>query len=130
MSNLSIDYAGGVINTGGNNGLFLNVTSGSGAVFAFSLPQFCLRECRESPVFSFTGQQGERTLKNGGLERQLLYQSPEGLHLEAELQTFPGSPVIRFRFRLSAEGNFHFSKPDGRDDVLYTEFSVNRADIT
>jgi alpha-galactosidase len=129
MSNCSIDYAGGVIRAGESDSLFLNVESGAGAVFAFSPPQFRLRECAEPPVFSFAGRQGERALKNGGLERRLLYRSGEGLRLETDLQTFPGSPALRFRFRLSAEGVFHFAKPGGRDDVLYTEFSIDRAKI-
>jgi alpha-galactosidase len=130
MNDFLIGYAGGVIKAGGNKGSFLSIESGPGAGLALSLPRFCLWECGESPVFGFTGQQGERALKNGGLERRLLYQSREGLRLESDIQTFPGSPVIRFRFRLSAEGDFHFAKPGGRDDLLYTEFSIGRADIT
>jgi alpha-galactosidase len=130
MNDFSMDYAGGLIRAGGNNGLFLDIEPGAGVGITLSLPRFRLRECGEAPVFTFTGQQGERTLQNGGVERRLLHQSPEGLRLESDIQTFPGSPVIRFRFRLSAEGSFHFTKPGGKDDLLYTAFSVGRADIT
>ncbi|MDR0731451.1 MAG: alpha-galactosidase [Treponema sp.] len=131
VNDLSIDWAGGLIKTGGNGGLFLNVEPAAGPALVLSLPRFRLRECAEAPVFSFAGQEGERVLKNGGLERRLLYRSREGLRLEADLQTFPGSPALRFRFRLSsAGGTFHFAKPGGRDDVLYTEFSPGPVKIT
>jgi alpha-galactosidase len=109
---------------------FLDIESGPLAGLAFSLPRFCLRECGEAPVFSFAGQKGERPLKNGGLERRFLYQSREGLRLEADVQAFPGSPAIRFRFRLFAEGSFHFEKPGGRDNLVYTEFTAGRAEVT
>jgi alpha-galactosidase len=128
MDDFSIAYAGGLIKTGGSR--FLDVESGAGACLSLSLPRFRLRECAQAPVFGFAGQEGERTLANGGLERRLLYQNREGLRLEADLQTFPGSQAIRFRFRLTADGIFHFAKPGGMDDVRYTEFSAGRADIT
>jgi alpha-galactosidase len=130
MDNLSIDYAGGIIKNDGNNGAFVNIESGTGLPFALSLPRFRLRECKEAPVFSFVGQQSEGALPNGGVERTLAYRSREGLLLDADLQTFPGSRVVRFRFRLSAEGSFHLAKPGGRDDLVYTDFLTGSADIT
>lgn len=130
MSGISIGYAGGVIKTGGD-GTLLDIESGAGVSLSLALPRFRLRECETAPKFSFTAQQGGEALKNGGTERRLLYQSGEGLRLEADLQTFPGSPVCRFRFRLSADEVFHFVKPEGRDELLYTEFSIGGgADVT
>jgi alpha-galactosidase len=123
-----VDYAGGTIRAGGNNGAFINLESGAGLPLALSLPRFCLRECEEAPVFSFAGQ--EKTLKNGGTGRTLVYRSGEGLQLEADVQTFPESRVLRFRFHLSAGGSFHFAKPGGRDNLIYTEFLAGRADVT
>jgi alpha-galactosidase len=128
--NGTINYAEGLLRAGESDGVFLTVEFGAGVSLALSPPKFHLRECEAAPAFRFAGRQGERALKNGGTERGLLYQSGEGLRLETEIQTFPDSPVIRFRFRLSAEGTFHFAKPGGRDDLLYTEFSVGQAEIT
>jgi alpha-galactosidase len=129
MSDILIDYAGGVIKTGGNNA-FLNIESSAGVSIPLAQPRFRLRECETAPEFRFTALLGEEALKNGGTERRLLYQSGEGLRLETDLRTFPGSPVCRFRFRLSADGVFHFAKPGGRDDLLYTEFSAGPACVT
>jgi alpha-galactosidase len=129
MNYLAVDYAGGVIKAG-NNKLFLTIETSAKTLVTLALPRFCLRECGEAPVFSFVEQRGEWGLKNGGLERRFVYQSREGLRLESDIQTFPGSPAVRFRFRLSAAGSFHFSKPGGRDRVLYTEFSAGRANVT
>jgi alpha-galactosidase len=86
-----------------------------------------------SPVFAVDHTAGEKTpgaKRNGAAERTLRFRSEEGIVLCVDVQTFPGSAAARFRYRLSAEKPFYLGKPEGRDALVYTRFSVPAGAVT
>jgi alpha-galactosidase len=109
---------------------FLSIDVGGGEKISLASPAFSIRGMDRPPVFTFDGNAGEKKLRNGGTETTLRFTGGEGIILCADIQSFPGSEAIRVRYRLSGEKQFFLSKPDGRDKLVYTGFSIPKADVT
>jgi alpha-galactosidase len=130
MGEYRIDLPGAAALAGAGDGSFLRVEGGMN--FSLAFPRFSFKELAEAPDFVFSGLLRERGLRNGGQERALLYTSDRGLSLEADIQTFPASPALRFRMRLVSDRVFHFDKAVGghAGGLLYTAFSLEKAAVT
>jgi len=80
--------------------------------------------------FTYHGQAEERDLPRGGREITLHYTasgSPE-LELRVSLRSYPHSPVLRFRYRLSAEASAQLTKQTGQDQLRYFTLHGNLAE--
>ncbi|MDR2477340.1 MAG: hypothetical protein LBD18_06115 [Treponema sp.] len=102
MGEFKIDSLDTTIFTGG--GSFLRTAGGIDVSLAF--PRFCFKELNAAPDFVFSTLLREHPLLNGGHEYTLLFTARDGLLLEADVQTFPHSPALRFRIRLTTTGFF------------------------
>jgi len=85
--------------------------------------------------FAFVGKQAAHPLPRGGQEIGLLFQSkgePE-LQLLVRVRTYPGSPIIRIQYRLTASKEARLTKKTGRDNLRYFRLSgdwLGEADLT
>ncbi|MEN6583463.1 MAG: alpha-galactosidase [Armatimonadota bacterium] len=71
--------------------------------------------------FTYTGTSSMRATRNGGEECVLSYGSIalEGLKLDVVVRTFPGSPFIRFKYKLSSDTQVMLTKSSGQDAIRY-----------
>jgi alpha-galactosidase len=71
--------------------------------------------------FAYQGQAEERALPRGGRELTLLYlaSGSPNLELRVSLRAYPHSPVLRFRYRLSATTPAQLTKQSGQDQFRY-----------
>ncbi len=85
--------------------------------------------------FAFVGKQAAPPLPRGGQEIGLLYQSkgaPE-LQLLVRVRAYPGSPIIRIQYRLTASKAALLTKTTGKDNLRYFRLSgdwLREADLT
>jgi alpha-galactosidase len=71
--------------------------------------------------FGFVEQMQQRALPSGGMETVLRYASADvpGLGLLVFVRSFSSSPVLRIKYRLSAEQPMTLTKSDGADNITY-----------
>src|SRR5919202_248098 len=79
--------------------------------------------------FTYAGRTGERALPRGGREVTLRYvaDGSPALQLLVTLRGYPDSPLIRFRYRLSAAAPTALTKHTGRDQIRY--FTLRADDL-
>jgi alpha-galactosidase len=128
MQHVLINASGSTVSAGGEE--FLSIIQDKDSKLSLASPAFSIHGMDTAPVFTFDGTAGEKKLRNGGSETTLRFQSGEEITLLTDIQTFPGSPVVRFRYRLCAEKPCMLSKPAGRDNLVYTRFSVPNGEVT
>lgn len=107
----------------GNGKDFLGVENGNGLV----------KSALKPPVFEidyktmggneliFLGVIAERSLLNGGVEKELCYElsRSQDIKLKLLIRYFPDSPFIRFKYSLMAEKPYKMTKEKGNDNILY-----------
>ena len=79
--------------------------------------------------FTYAGRTGERALPRGGREVTLRYvaDGSPALQLLVTLRGYPDSPLLRFRYRLSAAAPAALTKHTGRDQIRY--FTLRADDL-
>jgi alpha-galactosidase len=129
MQNVSISAHNSTVSAGNEDSLLL-IDWGKGEKLSLVPPAFSIGGMDRAPIFAFDNKAEEKKLRNGGVQTTLRFTSSEGLILLTDIQTFPASQAIRFRYRLCAEKRFTLSKPANKDKLVYTRFSIQKSDVT
>ena len=107
-------------------GLFELSHAGLEAPLQISSPVFEI-ENRQRGDFQFVEAGPNRELPFGGRETNLRYSSGSDLVLSVFLRSFADSPILRFKYRFTADPQLHFTKSTSRDAIQY--FTLSQAGL-
>jgi alpha-galactosidase len=85
--------------------------------------------------FTFENQDEPQPLPRGGVQRDLFFRSlgTPDLLLRVRLRVYPGSPILRLQYRLTAAAEAKLTKRDGKDHLRYFSLEADwlgEADLT